>query len=59
MKKLSKDALIVAPRQELIDTIMSLQASVDEMSFQIDWFKRQVLEQNLNVLFLPMTFRLH
>jgi transposase len=42
MKKLSKDALIVAPRQELVDTIMSLQSKVDEMNFQIDWFKRQI-----------------
>lgn len=49
MKTLSPDALIVAPRQELIDTIVSQQAQIDqfkshiqEIEFQIEWFKRQM-----------------
>lgn len=49
MKTISKDALIIAPRQELIDTVLSqaelnatLQSEVQELKFQLDWFKRQV-----------------
>jgi transposase len=56
MKTLSPDALIVAPRQELIDTIVSqtsqiktqtkqneqLKSRIQEIEFQLEWFKRQV-----------------
>jgi hypothetical protein len=49
MKTISKDALIVASRQELIDTVLSQVALIDkqqselqELKFQPDWFKRQV-----------------
>jgi transposase len=49
MKTISKDALIVAPRQELINTIESQAAVIDkqqselqEIKFQLDWLKRQV-----------------
>ena len=49
MKTLTKDALVVASRQELIDQIQSmtaqielLQNTISEMNFQIDWFKRQI-----------------
>jgi transposase len=42
MKTLSKDALVIASRQELTDTILSLQSTVEELKFQIDWFKRQI-----------------
>jgi len=49
MKTLTKDALVVASRQELIDQIQSMTAQIElfqntisEMNFQIDWFKRQI-----------------
>jgi transposase len=49
MKSLSQDALIVAPRQELINTIVSQKAQIDkfkshiqEIEFQLEWFKRQM-----------------
>lgn len=42
MKTLSKDVLLVAPRQELIDTIISLQRQIQELDFTLAWFKRQV-----------------
>jgi transposase len=49
MKTLSNDALIIASRQELIDIISSLSLQVqqqktmiEEMSFKLDWFKRQI-----------------
>jgi transposase len=42
MKTLTKDALVVASRQELTDIILSLQSTVEELKFQIDWFKRQI-----------------
>ena len=42
MKTLSNDALLVAPRQELIDTISNMATKIDELQFQLDWFKRQV-----------------
>lgn len=49
MKTLSTDALIVASRQELIDLIQSqaaliaqLQTTVTELTFKVDWFKRQI-----------------
>jgi transposase len=49
MKPLSKDALIVAPRQNLIDTITAqsaqietLQMRLQEVEFSLLWFQRQV-----------------
>lgn len=42
MTPLTKDALLVAPRQELTDTILSLYSKVEELTFQLDWFKRQI-----------------
>jgi transposase len=49
MKPLSTDALIIAPRQELIDTIISLRARVEqleaqvqEVQFSLEWFKKQI-----------------
>jgi len=49
MKTLSQDALIVASRQELIDTITTQQTQIEqqesriqEIEFQLEWFKRQV-----------------
>jgi transposase len=42
MKTLSQDALIVASRQELIDTIVSQQSQIQEIKFQLEWFKRQM-----------------
>jgi len=42
MKQPTKDALLVASRQELTDTVLSLQSKVEELSFQLEWFKRQI-----------------
>jgi transposase len=49
MGTLSKDALIIAPRQELIDTIESQKAQIEQMQnrlseieFNLEWFKRQM-----------------
>ncbi|RPI88890.1 MAG: hypothetical protein EHM32_13365, partial [Spirochaetales bacterium] len=42
MKTLSKDALLIAPRQELIDTIEQLQMRLQEVEFTLAWFQRQV-----------------
>jgi|AGTN01.2.fsa_nt_gi Transposase and inactivated derivatives len=49
MNTISKDALIVASRQELIDIIIQQasviekhQCQIQELQFQLDWFKRQV-----------------
>lgn len=49
METLAPDALVIAPRQQLIDTILSLQkrlqtqsSRVEELEFQLDWFKRQI-----------------
>jgi transposase len=49
METLSKDALLVAPRQDLIDTIVSLRAINDqlrsrlqELEFSMEWFKKQI-----------------
>ena len=42
MKTLSKDALLVAPRQDLIDTIEQLQMRLQEVEFTLSWFQRQI-----------------
>jgi transposase len=42
MTEISKDTLLLAPRQHLIDTIMSQQQQLQELDFQLQWFKRQV-----------------
>ncbi len=49
MKTLSKDALLVAPRQELVDTITAqnsaietLQTRLQEVEFSLAWFQRQI-----------------
>jgi hypothetical protein len=49
MKTVTKGSLIVASRQELIDTVLSLTAHIDklqnellELKFQYDWLKRQI-----------------
>ena len=53
MKTLTKDALLVAPRQEIIDSYLSLQdmlhtnmqkhaAKIQEFELQLDWLKRQI-----------------
>jgi len=42
MGTLSKDALLVAPRQELIDTIQQLQSRLTQVEFNLEWFKRQM-----------------
>ena len=49
MKILSRDALVVASRQEIIDAhlalqekLVSQQSKIEELQFQLDWFKRQV-----------------
>lgn len=43
MKNLpSKDALLVAPRQELIDIISHLTNEIAELKFKMDWFQRQI-----------------
>lgn len=49
MKTITKDALIVASRQELIDTALSqatlnekLQSELQELKFKLEWFKRQI-----------------
>jgi len=42
MKTLSKDALLIAPRQELIDTIEQLRMRLQEVEFTLAWFQRQV-----------------
>jgi len=49
MNTLSEDALVVTPRQELINTILSLQerlqkqsSHVEQLEFQLEWFKRQI-----------------
>jgi transposase len=49
MQTLSKDALLVASRQELLDIIqmlqtqnLQLQSRLAEVEFQLEWFKRQV-----------------
>ena len=49
MKQLTNDALVVAPRQQLIDTIleqqkttMSLQSTIEELQYKLEWFQRQV-----------------
>jgi transposase len=42
MPTLSKDALLVASRQELIDKTLALAAHVEKLEFEIDWFKRQI-----------------
>lgn len=49
MKTLTQDALLVASRQELITTIIEqhaenqkLQSDLQEVKFQLEWFKRQV-----------------
>jgi len=49
MKTITKDSLIIASRQELIDTILSqaslnekLQSELQELKFRLEWFKRQV-----------------
>lgn len=52
MKTLSQDALIVAPRQELVNTILSMKAEIEklqgrltEVEFQFEWYKRQMFGQ--------------
>jgi transposase len=42
MQPLSRDALLVAPRQDLIDTVVSLQDRIQELEFNLQWFKRQI-----------------
>jgi len=49
MQTLTKDSLLIAPRQQLIDQILSLQegmqkksSKIEELEFQLDWFKRQI-----------------
>jgi transposase len=49
MKTLTKDSLFIAPRQEIVNQILSLQegiqkksSRIEELEFQLDWFKRQV-----------------
>jgi transposase len=42
METLSKDALLVAPRQELINTIQQLQNRLAAVEFNLEWFKRQM-----------------
>ena len=49
METLSKDALLVAPRQGLLDTIrllesknLQLQSRLAEVEFNLEWFKRQM-----------------
>ena len=49
MKTLSRDALFIASRQEIIDAHLKLQeqhqkvlSQVEELQFQLDWLKRQV-----------------
>lgn len=42
MNTYSRDALLVASRQELIDTIEQLTDRVTELTMHLDWFKRQV-----------------
>jgi len=49
MKTITKDALLLAPRQELLDTIqllhsenMQLHNRLTEVEFNLEWFKRQM-----------------
>lgn len=42
MKTLTKDALLVAPRQELIEQILQQQARVEELEFRLEWLQRQI-----------------
>jgi transposase len=49
METLSKDALLVAPRQQLIDTIEALRSMVDQLQgklqdveFSLEWFRKQI-----------------
>jgi transposase len=42
MKQPTRDTLLVASRQELTDTVLSLQSKVEELSFQLEWLKRQI-----------------
>ena len=48
MKTLTKDYLLIADRRELVNKILSLQeetqkksSRIEELEFQLDWFKRQ------------------
>lgn len=52
MKTLTKDQLFLAPRQQLVDSILeqqqhieSLQTSMQELQFQLDYLRRQVFGQ--------------
>lgn len=49
MKQLTQDELFIAPRQQLIDhiadqqkTISSLESSIQEIQFKLEWFQRQI-----------------
>ena len=49
MTTFTKDSILVATRQEIMDTCLELQellrtqqSKVEELEFQIDWFKRQI-----------------
>jgi transposase len=39
---LTKDALLLAPRQQLIDAVLSLQQHLQQVEFQLQWFQRQI-----------------
>jgi hypothetical protein len=49
MKTMTDEALIIAPRQELIDMLKSQTSAIDQLNnvfttltMQLDWLKRQV-----------------
>ena len=42
MKTISKDALLVASRQELIEVILQQTNELQEIRFKLEWFQRQV-----------------
>jgi len=59
MKTLTKDYLLIADRRELVNKILSLQeetqkksSRIEELEFQLDWFKRQTFGTKSALLLL-------